>query len=175
MEKKEGKMPDLTSEERQRIYEEEKAKRKFQEKVPQEKKPSSQKNVGIGCLAIIIIVAVIYFIGELGPNKSGTSSSKSSTIDLNAKAEFTDTQFTITNNDSFNWTSVELELNEGLIRSGYKLTTPLMAAGQTYTVGAMQFAKPDGTRFNPFQIKPQSITITCDTPKGKGLYIGSWK
>jgi len=168
-------MSDLTPEEKKKIYEEEIFRIEAQEKIQKDKKAQQQKNVGIGCLAIIIIVAVIYFIAELRPKKSGTSSSESSFIHLSAKAQFTGTQFVITNNDSFNWTNVELELNEGLIRSGYKLTSQVMAAGQTYTVGALQFAKTDGTRFNPFQIKPQSITITCDTPRGKGIYTGSWK
>lgn len=168
-------MSALTPEERRKIYEEEKARAEAQEKIQKDKKAKQSKNVGVGCLTIIVIAAAIWIIGELSPKKTSAPSSESTFVHLNASAEFTGTQFVVKNNDSFNWTNVELELNEGLLKSGYKLTTPLMVAGQTYTVGALQFAKPDGTRFNPFQVKPQSITITCDTPKGKAIYTGSWK
>ncbi len=45
----------------------------------------------------------------------------------------------------------------------------------TYTVGVMQFAKGDGTRFNPFTTKPQKFTIWCDTPRGNGFWGGGWE
>ena len=50
-----------------------------------------------------------------------------------------------------------------------------MVAGETYTVGAMQFAKSDGEKFNPITHKPLNFSIWCDTPKGKGFYYGSWE
>jgi len=42
-------------------------------------------------------------------------------------------------------------------------------------VGAIQFAKSDGERFNPFSHKAQSFSIWCSTPSGKSGYHGSWK
>jgi hypothetical protein len=50
-----------------------------------------------------------------------------------------------------------------------------MNEGATYTIGAMRFAKGDGTRFNPLATKPKSFTVSCDTPEGKGFWVGNWK
>lgn len=78
---------------------------------------------------------------------------------LDASVSFSGTQFTITNNDSYDWTNVKMEVNGGLVRGGYVLKTNVIRAGQTYTVGAMQFAKGDGERFNPFTHKVQQFHI----------------
>lgn len=88
--------------------------------------------------------------------------------------EFTGTQFVAVNNGNFEWRDVKLEINSGLVRGGYVLRVSLMSAGGIYTVGAMQFAKGDGTRLNPFAVKPQNISISCDTPSGRGFWYGGW-
>jgi len=113
--------------------------------------------------------------GTSGSGGGGSPSAGSSTVDLKAGVSFTGTQFVIANRDSFNWTNVKLEVNSGLVSSGFILRVGVMEAGQTYTVGAAQFAKPDGKRFNPFEYKPQSLSIWCDTPRGDGFYYGTWK
>ena len=101
----------------------------------------------------------------------------SSVASLKASVHFTGTKFTITNNDVFDWTNVKMEINGGLIRGGHTLKHPVMAAGQTYTVGAMQFAKGDGERFNPFTMKPNKFDIYSRDDRGiaKGLWVGGWK
>ncbi len=126
-----------------------------------------------------ILLYVLYVIlGQLGiipsAEKPPPKKETPSYVDLNASVSFTGTQFIITNNDSFDWRNVELEINPGLLKSGYKLKAGLMSAGESYTIGAMQFAKRDGERFNPFAIKPQSMSIFCDTSKGRGSYSGKW-
>jgi len=141
----------------------------------EEKKKAKDKKQGclIFIFVILVIVGILAFLGVF--KEEAPTSSIPELIDLKAQVRFTGTQFVITNNNNFNWTSVELEINPGVFKSGYKLKAGLMEKGETYTVGAMQFAKPDGTRFNPFQIKPQSISIMCNTPRGKGAYEGSWE
>lgn len=68
-----------------------------------------------------------------------------------------------------------MEVNGKLLKNGFILETNRIKAGETYTVGALQFAKSDGTRFNPFTYKPQDFDISCDTPKGERVfYSGSW-
>jgi hypothetical protein len=104
-----------------------------------------------------------------------TPTEKSTQVDLNASIRFDGSQFIIANNDSFDWSNVKFELNSEGLSSGFILEYPLIAAGKTYTVGSMQFAKPDGTRFNPFLMKPVKMVISCDTPDGKrGWYVGGW-
>jgi hypothetical protein len=110
------------------------------------------------------------------PPSSSTSPSQTPprTTELNASVRFSGTQFIITNEDSFNWSSVKMEVNGGIISGGYELTVPTMKAKETYTVGAMQFADSDGKRFNPFQMKPQKFTIRASTPDGYRYYVGGW-
>lgn len=127
----------------------------------------------IGFVIIMWISHAIVFKPE-PPKKPVSTTTPTTTIDLKATVKFTGTQFVITNNDNFDWTNVELKLNSGLIFGGYVLKTQRMIAGETYTVGAMQFAKDDGTRFNPSTTKALNLFIWCDTPKGNGSCYGDW-
>jgi len=124
-----------------------------------------------------LIIAVLLATGTGDSDRTGGSSrgTAPSTVDLNATVRFTGTQFVIKNDDSFDWTNVKLEINSGLISGGYVLNAERMRPGETYTVGAMQFAKSDGERFNPLTHKPQKLSVWCDTPRGKGFYLGGWK
>lgn len=83
-------------------------------------------------------------------------------------------QFIIRNDDTFDWSNVKLELNGGLFSGGYELKEPAIKGKTTYTVGALRFANSDGTRFNPFTMKPQKLTISADTPDGYAFYVGGW-
>ena len=116
---------------------------------------------------------VIASLSDSGSDSSRSTSSSSSSVDLNASVRFTWTEFVIVNNDYFDWTNIKLQVNSKTFSSGYIFRTSVMAAGQTYTVGAMQFAKSDGEKFNPFTHKPLNFSIWCDTPRGKGFYYGS--
>lgn len=91
--------------------------------------------------------------------------------DVDAGMLFTGTQFVITNKNSYDWTKVKMHLNVGLLSSGYVLRVERLAAGETYTVGAAQFAKADGERFDPLTHKPQDFMIDCD----QGVFTGGWK
>lgn len=127
----------------------------------------------------ILICVIVWILAEIGiipsAEKPPPKKETPSYVDLNASVSFTGTQFVITNGDSFNWNDVELEINAGLLKGGYKLKAVLISAGQTYTVGALQFAKRGGERFNPLTIKPQSLSIFCNTSKGRGFYSGKWE
>jgi len=170
-------MSELSPEEKKKIFEEEKTRIEAQERVRKQIDKKKTKPATIGCLALIILIVLVVIINSLKPpsEQEPKAPPKPLYIALNASVIFTGTQFEITNNDNFSWSNVKLEINPGLLKSGYKLNVRVMSAGNTYTVGAMQFAKPDGTRFNPFSMKAQSISIYCNTSKGDGSYHGSWK
>lgn len=70
---------------------------------------------------------------------------------------FTGTQFVISNNDKFDCENARLQINGG----DYSLNGYLLEAGHQYTVGAAQFTKDDGTRFEPFSTKPLNFYIGC--------------
>jgi len=97
-------------------------------------------------------------------------------IFLDASVSYNGTQFIIENNDDFDWLNVKMEVNGTLLKSGFILRTERMEAGVLYTAGALQFAKNDGTKFNPFYYKPNNIDIYCQTPDGDdAFWSGSWE
>jgi hypothetical protein len=91
------------------------------------------------------------------------------TKDLNATIRFTGTQIEITNNDDFTWFETDITIN-----GKYRLKGNTLFAGETYTVGIMQFADRDGNRFTPM-MKPQEVSIWCELADGtNGFYSGAW-
>jgi len=141
-------------------------------------------STGVWFLVIFLVLifslfGIFYYYGSDMSSKTPTVSKKEApdTVELKASVSFDGSKFTITNDDSFAWVNVEMEINGGVIRGGYVLEHPQMVAGQTYTVGSMQFAKGDGTRFNPFTMKPQKFVIYSRDSSGmpKGIWYGGWK
>jgi hypothetical protein len=129
--------------------------------------------VGLGVFLILAVASVDTDTGESTPSSTRERApSKPARPDLDASVVFTGTQFVIGNNNNFDWTNVKIEINSGLIRGGYILRTNRIEANSVYTVGAAQFAKTDGERFNPFSHKVMNVTITCDDG---GFYYAEWK
>ena len=149
--------------------------------IPESCRTQWKKEQNVGAVgALIVIIAIVAFCGlsgwcSNGSDDSGTGSTEETTVTLNAAARVSSTQFIITNNDSWNWTNVTIELNSGLLRGGYKYRANTIEHGKSITVGLANFAKNNGERFNPFSIKAQNVTITCDAPNDKsGFYYGEW-
>lgn len=144
-------------------------------------KKSSTSTLTSVVTVVLIMLAVSLFWYALGyESRHGLKSPSPSTsvdvnVDLTAVIRFTGTQFVITNNDAFSWSNCKLEVNSGIVRGGYNLSAPLIATQSTYAVGAMEFAKSSGERFNPLTMKPNNLYIECDTPRGRASYMGGWK
>ena len=145
-----------------------------------QQEPDKKRNTKIGL--IVLGVFAVLFVGTcsvcLNGVKTNTQTTKntttpSSTVDLNGTVSFDGSQFKITNTDTFDWKNVEFELNSpgGLFEHGYILTYPLVESGKLYTVGCMQFAKSDGTRFNPLTSKVLKLNIHCKTPSGQDGWL----
>ena len=83
----------------------------------------------------------------------GSDDKDKSNVDLKASVNFTGTQFVITNLDNFDYNNAKFEIN-----GKYKLRGYNIKAGETYTVGMLQFADDDGNRFN-MMAKPQKFSI----------------
>ena len=157
---------------RNEIEKEEKIRAEVKSEIEKEKNKSS---LGTGCLGFLVLVIIVYFI-MFNPFTSQEKETQPSSIYLNASVRFTGTQFIIENNDNFDWFNVKMEVNGSFLKGGFILKTDRMKAGETYTVGALQFAKKDGTRFNPVTYKPQKFDISCDTLKGEdAFWAGGWE
>lgn len=140
--------------------------------------------LGIGAVLLLVIIGSL----TSDQNSSSTSSSSSTSTPrqgtpqtppklaakITAEVKFSGTQFIITNKDSYAWTDVKLEINGGFFSGGYELKQPRIEAGQTYTVGALQFADSDGKRFNPYQMKPKKFSICGKAPNDLDCHVGAW-
>lgn len=84
-----------------------------------------------------------------------------SKYDLKVSVKFTGTQFVISNLDDSDCVDAKLEINGGVFKGGYILEGYTLKAGNKYEVGALQFAKSNGERFNPYDTKPMNFFIDC--------------
>lgn len=127
-----------------------------------------------GCLVASAVIATAMLFGVL-TDEGAESGQQGRAVDLGASVLFTGTQFVITNTADFDWSNCEFSINGGLVRGGYEKKEPFIRARTSYTIGAMQFAKGSGERFNPSATKPRSFQIECDTPEGQGFDYREWQ
>jgi len=128
------------------------------------KKNSPTTNFIIGLIVIGVIVGLVASFSSCG---------KSEKLQLDATISLSGTQFTITNNNDFDWNNVDLQINPGIISNGFEYKSgTLVLAGHTYTVQCSQFANSDGVMFNPLVYKLETFYINCDND-GDGLIDGS--
>jgi hypothetical protein len=125
-----------------------------------------------------ILLAIVLFRGTPGGRSFSPLEhpSESSTVRLNAKVTFAGARFVISNNDTFDWENVKLEVVSVDFTEPFCLTVTRIPAGGTYTVGAAEFCRKDGTRFSQFSTRSERFRIRCDTPeRGNGSYLAGWK
>ncbi|MBN2181270.1 MAG: hypothetical protein JW715_05100 [Sedimentisphaerales bacterium] len=127
-------------------------------------------------IAVILICISILSSSSTKNSKMGKAKpSEESTVRLNTKVTFTGTQFIIYNNDTFDWTNVELQIILEPYGRNYSIEIPRMPAGKEQRIRATEFVRQDETRFDPYKMKPKRFRIWCDTPTGeKGSYFAGW-
>lgn len=101
-----------------------------------------------------------------GKTSSNSSPQLSKKQELNAAVNFTGTEFVISNLDNYVCQNARMKVNDEYTLEGYNLESALDPANKStganvYKVGAGQFTKGDGTRLNPFAIKPKNFSISC--------------
>jgi hypothetical protein len=115
----------------------------------------------------VIFFIIFQMIMSSAPKISGPSTSRSSgQTTFVASANFTGSEFVISNLDEHTCENARMQVNSDYELDGYTLESGLTSvtkSGQVtvYKVGAGQFVKKEGTRFNPFSTKPQSFYIEC--------------
>ncbi|MBU2567674.1 MAG: hypothetical protein KJ967_02715 [Elusimicrobia bacterium] len=176
----------LTNDDKKRIREEEKYRAEVRlglEENPEEK-PSEekQKKKGKGCLLVIILFVGLAFLFSFSSSPSkekniepSPSPSPNTRENFKASVSFTGTQFIVTNLDNLDCQNAKMEINGELFKGGFTYEGYILEAGETYKIGALQFAKSDGTRFNPFQLKPNNFFIICRGNNVLDGAAGSWE
>lgn len=128
-------------------------------------------------LVIIILICVILFSGTSNKKpKLLEASTETSSVRLIAKVTYTGAQIVISNNDSYDWINVELQITSESPGSNFHLRVLKIPAGTTQTLRAAEFTMEDGTCFNPYTMKPKRFWISCETPnRVNGSYFAGWK
>lgn len=133
----------------------------------------------VGVIVILILISIVFFYETPYIQKHTPvidNSYQNSTVRLKAKVTFPGERFIISNNDSFDWRNVRLEIVSEATEDRFSLIVPNILAGETYTAAAAEFLKDDGIRFNPYTMKPRKFWIICDTPtRENGSYQAGWK
>lgn len=131
-----------------------------------------------GVIFAIVLISIVFFYETSGKRRISAidNTDKSSTVRLRAEVTFPGARFIVTNNDSFDWKNVKLEIMPESAKERFSLKVPNISAGQTYTAAAAEFSKEDGTRFNPNIMRPKEFWILCDTSANKrGSYQVTFK
>jgi hypothetical protein len=69
----------------------------------------------------------------------------------------------------------KVDLNAGLIRSGYTTNLAMLTAGEPYVVPWGDLTNSDGERFDYQTHRPEMLTLSCTGPDGGHLYdTWSW-
>lgn len=123
----------------------------------------------IKVIFILILAYVVFFYGTSGRKRTSDIGipGRPSTVRLNAKVTFSQAQFIVSNNDSFDWRNVKLEIIPESVEERFRLSVPIILSGERYTADAVKFLGNDGVRFDPDKIKPGKFWILCDTPNGR--------
>jgi len=103
---------------------------------------------------LLIITALMLVVGCGG-------SGESSQIDLNNVTIGNYPEgFRVTNDEKFNLYNVILRLNGGDFK--YRPSSLSIRSGQTITIGHDRFTNRDNRYYNPYQVRAENISISCD-------------
>ena len=78
---------------------------------------------------------------------------------LKASVKFDGAQFVFQNDDNFDWNDIRFLLN-----TDYKYNLPTAAAHSGFAIQAVEFAKDDGTKFDPNSMSPTDFIVTAKVP-----------
>ena len=123
-------------------------------------------------LTFFIIIFFLVSVLSSASQNPGSQNGKSTTPKperkdtFMASVNFTGTEFVISNLDKSPCQNARMKVNGQYTLEGYNLESALDSTVKTgtatvYRVGAGQFVKGDGSRFNPFTTKPLDFNIYC--------------
>jgi outer membrane lipoprotein-sorting protein len=132
-------------------------------------------HITVCALLVLLSLLVAGCSDDSSSGSSTSSSSKYDIADLNASVKTNAVAGTVdvTNQGSTSWSNTQICLNPPggfTLDKGYTLKVGTIAPGETKTVTVSQFAKSDGTIFNPDTTKV--LTVEVDTLDNQGLTTG---
>ncbi len=155
------------------------AKRLEQLQIEDSKATVEKVKCPFGLQVIVFVLICIALFSGKSVRKSGLSKAgppEGSEIRLNAKVTFTGAQFVIYNNDTFDWTNVDFRLTLEDAGDNFNLSVPIIPAGKKRIVRASEFISKNGSRFNPYTMKPKRFLVWCEAQDRKnGTYFAGWK
>ncbi len=172
---------EITPEQRQQIYEEEKARLAGQEAVPAVaapvNAPLAPRTAGTPILmglagafgmvlamgAFLLGLRACVAVGDQSPAVYGRSG------DLKATVGVRGALVSISNGSEFDWDGCTAELNDG-----FAANVGTLAPGQTTRISTYAFTKEDGTRFSILRTKPIALFLACKVNGEQGSYYAKW-
>lgn len=166
----------LTKEEKERIKEEESYRNEVRNKINE---VPWWKPKGFGA-KFIIVIFVLFLIGSVVStltkvskiDNTSTTPTTNSSRELQGKVNSSNNQLVITNLESADWTMCKLKLNE---KYNYPNKTSdwtpsarldKIKANDVFTINLSEFTLNDGTKFNGYTTKTQSISVDCENGFG---------
>jgi uncharacterized membrane protein YvbJ len=149
----------LTDERKKEIEEEEELRRHSRAKIQGQ---NLNKNC-TGCTVFIVVIIIILW--ALISTNSKSSNSVPTTLSATVASSIDGIK--ITNNDTDQWDNCTFKLNNDYSDqpNGY------LSSNGSVTVPYVSFTKSDGTRFNVFNTKPQSVLVDCQVKGGHRVNI----
>ena len=100
------------------------------------------------------------------------SAPKITNIDLKAEVVFTNSNLTVKNLDSFDWSNCKIKINYGILSDGYRISDISIKAGAKQSFELKSFTNSDSHRFNPNLIAFEKVNIFCNMDGKLGNYFG---
>ncbi|MFZ5424909.1 MAG: hypothetical protein ACOZAO_03855 [Patescibacteria group bacterium] len=173
----------LTETEKQKILEEEQFRAQIRNSSVQnsntspvkKKKGSFLETIIKGFMLLLIIGALSGFVTMLFVDPSSLPAETPQTAptpkptkrQTQSELLHNDAQVKLTNLNNFAWENCYMSLNNAYYFPSYpKFAQPQevfgVEIGETLTLGYAKFVDKDSNRFNPFSMKPQTLTMFCD-------------
>jgi hypothetical protein len=90
-----------------------------------------------------------------------------SSVPLDAAVRFTGTQFVIENRSPDMWREVHVLVGRSDDPPAYAYRADAILGGRSLTIGALNFARPNDMRLNPFRVTPQRWMVAARLPDGR--------
>jgi hypothetical protein len=88
-------------------------------------------------------------------------------VRLDARVSFTGTQFVIENRSDRMWRAVAVSVARRGDPPPYTYRADAILGGRSLTIGALNFARPDDLRLNPFRLQPDRWAVVATLDDGR--------